>query len=396
MLKFSIIFTLLPLPLGYYIYRRFFKKAPFSKRTRIVGAIVIAGAILLVIGSRFIRRDPTIEMRDPVIQAFYWASGVTMGALAFIILYSAFLDLPQTAYKWLKGAWRFVARRSSPDFNKGRREFLSSSSRTGVLLAAGVSTGLGVQEALGGPYVKEVQVPVKDLPNGLDGFKIVQISDLHVGPMIDRDYVLRVSAMANALRPDLIALTGDFVDGSPEQLRVDAEPLATLQAKHGVFYCTGNHEFFSGVEDWVKEFRAMGFNVLENEHRVLDVNGAKLLVAGVHDYSASRRGKGYVSSPTDALKGAPAADFKMLLAHQPRSCFEAADAGFDLQLSGHTHAGQFFPFSLIVHFAHPYVKGLNRHADKMWVYVNQATGYWGPPIRFGVPAEVTLLVLRRG
>jgi predicted MPP superfamily phosphohydrolase len=169
--------------------------------------------------------------------------------------------------------------------------------------------------------------------------------------------------------------------------------LQGLKHRHGIYFITGNHEYYSGAEAWIAENRRLGFEPLLNEHRVLKIGDASLVLAGVTDHSDSRFTSVNTSDPMKAMAGAPRdAGAKILLAHQPRSCFKAGEAGFDLQISGHTHAGQTFPGSLIVPFAHPYYKGLNRHG-KMWVYVNRGTGYWGPPLRLGVPSEITLLTL---
>jgi predicted MPP superfamily phosphohydrolase len=187
-------------------------------------------------------------------------------------------------------------------------------------------------------------------------------------------------------------LTGDLVDGSVDQLGYDVAPLAQVQSRSGNFFVTGNHEYYSGVIEWVEEVRRLGFTVLLNEHQVIARGKANLLLAGVTDYRGGNFLTSHRSDPQKALEGAPAADVKILLAHQPKNIFAAARAGYDLQISGHTHGGQFFPWNLLVGFAQPYVYGLHTHENTQ-IYVSRGTGYWGPPVRVGSPSEITLIAL---
>jgi predicted MPP superfamily phosphohydrolase len=239
------------------------------------------------------------------------------------------------------------------------------------------------------PAVLSVDIPVTGLPDALNGFSIAQISDVHVGPTIKRGFVAGIVGRVNALNVDLIAVTGDLVDGSVQQLSHHTAPLAGLVARHGAFFVTGNHEYYSGERDWTQEIRRLGLRVLKNEHVVLNHDEASLVVAGVTDYSAHRFDPAQQSDPAAALRGAPSdAGVKILLAHQPSSANAAANAGFDVQLSGHTHGGQFWPWNLFVRFFQPFTGGLHR-LKNLWVYVSRGTGYWGPPNRFGVPSEIT-------
>ncbi|HZM43377.1 MAG TPA: metallophosphoesterase [Burkholderiales bacterium] len=241
--------------------------------------------------------------------------------------------------------------------------------------------------------IRRVDIPIAGLPAALNGFSIAQISDLHVGPTIKRDYLDRVVDAVNGLGADMIAVTGDLVDGSVRDLARHTEPLAKLTARHGAFFVTGNHEYYSGVDAWVMELRRLGLAVLMNEHVVLSHEGASVVVAGVTDYSAGYFDPAQHSDPARAITGAPIdAGFRLLLAHQPRSAFAAAPAGFDLQLSGHTHGGQLFPWNFVVRLFHPFTAGLHR-VGGLWIYVSRGTGYWGPPQRLGAPSEITYLRL---
>lgn len=263
-----------------------------------------------------------------------------------------------------------------------------------VPLLAGAASLLGFFNARRPARLVEVAVPIAGLPPAFDGFSIVQLSDIHVGPTSRRGHLAAVVDHVNTLRPDLVAITGDLVDGSVAELAVHTEALARLAAPHGVFFVTGNHEYYSGAAAWVRELRRLGVIVLENEHRVLARGDAALIVAGVTDFGAHLFDPERRSDPARSLTGAPAAAVKILLAHQPRSAPAAAAAGFDLQLSGHTHGGQFFPWNFFVRLQQPYTAGLHR-LDGLWIYISRGTGYWGPPKRLGAPSEITRLRLFR-
>jgi predicted MPP superfamily phosphohydrolase len=239
-----------------------------------------------------------------------------------------------------------------------------------------------------------VDIPIADLPAALHGFTIVQISDIHVGPTIKRAYMHRIVEAVNRLGADMVAVTGDLVDGSVHELAAHVAPLAALASRHGTFFVTGNHEYYSGANAWVIELRRIGVQVLLNEHVLLQHDTATLLVAGVTDYGAHHFDPAHRSDPKQALHGAPtdAALVKVLLAHQPRSAPAASAAGFDLQLSGHTHGGQFMPWNWLVRLQQPFTAGLHR-LQRLWVYTSRGTGYWGPPKRFGAPSEITHLRL---
>ena len=254
-------------------------------------------------------------------------------------------------------------------------------------------TLMGLAGARRRARIVSVEVPLENLPPELQGFSIAQISDVHVGSQIKQKYVDAIVDAVNGLDADLIAVTGDLVDGSVRDLSRHVAPLGRLSARYGTYLVTGNHEYYSGEPAWTAEFRRLGLHVLLNEHVVVRHKGAPLVVAGVTDYSAHHFNPEQRSDPVAALWGAPAdAAAKILLAHQPRSAAAAASAGFDLQLSGHTHGGQFWPWNLFVRFQQPFTAGLHR-LNRLWVYISRGTGYWGPPNRFGAPSEITLLKL---
>ncbi len=261
-----------------------------------------------------------------------------------------------------------------------------------VPIVAAVITLWGFVNARRTAGIVRIDVPVVDLPSALHGFTMAQISDVHVGPTIKRPYLEAIVEAVNALGADLVAVTGDLVDGSVRDLAEHVAPLAGLRSREGTFFVTGNHEYYSGAAAWVAELRRIGVTALMNEHVVVRRGEASIVIAGVTDYSAGHFDPAQASDPRAALAGSPQAAVRVLLAHQPRSAEAAEAAGFDLQLSGHTHGGQFLPWNFLVRLQQPFTAGLKRWR-RMWVYTSRGTGYWGPPKRFGAPSEITLLRL---
>jgi predicted MPP superfamily phosphohydrolase len=267
-----------------------------------------------------------------------------------------------------------------------------------AILAVGLATFatlVGFLNARRVARVVDVEIPLRDLPEVFSGFTIAQISDLHVGPTIKRRYVAGVVDRVNALNADLVAVTGDLVDGRVSDLSGDTAPLGRLTARHGAYFVTGNHEYYAGEREWTAELKRLGLRVLMNEHIVIERGEARIVLAGVADFGAHHFNPQQRSDPAEALRNAPVdAPVRILLAHQPRSAFAAVEAGFDVQLSGHTHGGQFWPWNHFVPLQQPFTAGLHR-LRQLWVYVSRGTGYWGPPKRFGSPSEITRLRLVR-
>ena len=254
--------------------------------------------------------------------------------------------------------------------------------------------GWALRSALAGPRTEAVTVHLRRYPAGLPPMRVVQISDLHVAMLLRRPYVERMVQQVMQLRPDLIVLTGDLIDGHPADLAADVAPLARLQAPYGVFGITGNHEYYSGASRWMQVFAELGIKPLRNARVEIGKPGASIDLAGVDD-PAGRAVAGDGGTDFDrALAGRDPARELLLLAHQPKLAELAASYGVGLMLSGHTHGGQIFPFGALVRLAQPYLSGLHRLGD-MQIYVNRGTGYWGPPLRLLAPAEITLLTLCR-
>jgi predicted MPP superfamily phosphohydrolase len=320
------------------------------------------------------------ESRSRADELLHAASYLAMGWLNFVVL----LALVRDALLWLSAV-------AAPTWHA----ILRAAGASAVFWGAAAALLIGALAALRGPHVRRVDIPLDDLPTEWEGLRIVQISDLHVGPTIGAAYVRRVVEMSNALDPDLVALTGDIVDGPVARLADAVAPLSGLVSREGVFLVLGNHDYYSGAGPWVTHFESLGLQVLRNEHRLLTRGNARLVVGGVVDPAA------YLDTPPQSpqpmLAAAPGvgAAVRLLLSHHPKLAPQAEQAGFDLQLSGHTHAGQFFPWTLAVRLVHaPHIAGLSR-CGRLWVYVSAGTGTWGPPVRLGTRPELTLLRLVR-
>jgi len=274
-----------------------------------------------------------------------------------------------------------------------RRLFITNMINAGIVVSSGALTWAGLVTAKKPPATLTVTVPIHGLPEQLDGFTVAHITDTHISPTIGGKYLGEIVDRVNRLEPDMISFTGDLVDGLVEEMKDDVAHIARLRARHGVFFVTGNHEYYWDLDGWLDEIRRHGLTILNNESVVIDHDGAKALVAGVTDYSAGNHVPSHVSDPARAVSGAPDCDVRIMLAHQPKSAPAVAKTGVDLQLSGHTHGGQFFPWNLIVPYFHPVKPGLQRYKS-MWVYTSRGSGHWGPPLRLGSPPEITRLVLR--
>ena len=271
---------------------------------------------------------------------------------------------------------------------------LNASIDLATFVLALVLVSYGYYQARRTPAIRRVDVPIANLPPALVGLRIVQISDLHIGPTIKAPFVERVVARVNELQPDLIAFTGDLAAGPVDRLAPHTAALAELTAPLGVYFCTGNHEYYSGVESWTEQARRLGFDVLINELRQINYDGGRIALAGTTDFSAGELVPDHASDPAKALAASDGADVRILLAHQPRSIEAASQADCHLQLSGHTHGGQFVPWKYAIPLQQPYVAGLHKFRDT-WIYVHRGTGYWGPPLRLGAPSEIALLTLSR-
>jgi predicted MPP superfamily phosphohydrolase len=363
---------------------------PVWANRMIVGGVVLL-AVLPLLGFFARRLGPA----GADLSVLSWIGYTLMGLSTLVIAFTLMVELIRLlARGWL--AVRRKLRRDPPveaPMSPQRRAFFADVVNYGIVGGAAGLTGIGLAEARRVPRVVEVDVPVAGLHPDLDGLRIIQLSDVHVGPTIRGTWLDQVVEVVNGLDADLVALTGDFVDGFVDDLVPEMAALGRIQAKHGSFFVTGNHEYYWDGPAWCRAIAGLGPRPLVNEHVVIERGEGRMLVAGVADLHADRYVAEHASDPAKAREGAPEVDFSVLLAHQPRSVFAAAQAGYDLQLSGHTHAGQYFPMSVLIHLMQPYVSGLNQH-EGMQIYVSRGTGYWGPPNRAGSPSEITALTLR--
>ena len=270
-----------------------------------------------------------------------------------------------------------------------------------------VLVAYGVFEARRVPRVKEVEVRLTGLGAALDGLRVAVLTDTHYGPIDRSRWSARVVERVNGARPDVVVHTGDLADGSVERRGGQVAPLGDVRAPLGRYYITGNHEYYAGALEWVMQMRALGWDPLVNRHRVIERGGDRLVLAGIDDPTGVGQkldgvdgidgvGRGGGPDLTAALAGADPALPVVLLAHQPGQVPAAVVAGVDLQISGHTHGGQIWPFHYLVLTDQPVLAGLSRHGERTQLYTSRGTGFWGPPIRIFAPSEITVLTLRPG
>jgi len=327
-----------------------------------------------------------------------WIGFSWLGFMSIIFLLILFRDIGWGVGAGINKTYQFFNKNypntetMEEPVDQQRRQFIIQSINLGIVGLAVAGTGYGFWEARRKSEIVNIDVPLRNLPDEFDGFRIVQFSDLHVGPTIKNSFVKTVTRQIQELKGDMIVFTGDLVDGTVENLNADVEPLGDLQAPFGKFFVTGNHEYYSGVLPWCDKARQLGFDVLNNENRIIQKGNDKIVLAGVTDVSGGGFIPEHKSDPEKAIQGIKNDSLKILLAHQPRSITEAAKVGYHLQLSGHTHGGQLIPWQFLTRLAQPYMSGLHKH-DNTWIYVNQGTGYWGPPLRIGARSEITVLRL---
>ncbi len=365
---FSVVATLVGLVHGYFFQRLILAPA-LGERFEALGAMLcIALAMLIPLGTLAARTLP------PVV-------GKPIGQVAYVWLGTTWLLLSALAVSEL-ARLALHAHLREPSLSRGIAVIVAG---IGI-----VGTVAGLISALGAVDVRHVRVKLQRLPEELAGYRMVQLSDLHIGPTLGRDWVLRLVERVNELQPHAVVITGDLVDGSVERLREHVAPLADLRARDGVFFVTGNHEYYAGADAWLRELETLGVRPLRNELVPLGQDGKTFDLAGVDDWQAF--GQGHGPDLARALENRDDSRALVLLAHQPRQIHEAERRGVDLMLSGHTHGGQIVPWNFMVRFQQPYIAGLAKHGNAQ-IYVSRGTGFWGPPMRVLAPAEITLLEL---
>jgi predicted MPP superfamily phosphohydrolase len=353
--------------------------------------LLLGAGLLIPLGLFAARMAGRSWVRVVPTAAFVW-----MGVAFLLFATLLAVDLVR-AGAWL-GSWAADWFRSIPGSpaDPARRQFMARAVAGGAVLAAGGAGLVAFRSATGPAQIEEVPIRLAALPPTLSGFTIAQITDLHVGPTIREREVRRVVEQTNALQPDLIAITGDLMDGTPRELGHIIAELAKLRARHGVVFVTGNHEYYSGVDAWLELLPKLGIRPLRNQQLAIGDGGGHFTLAGVDDWSSAQFGGGHGMDLRAAVAGHDGQRPLVLLAHQPRDFQSSVRAGVDLQLSGHTHGGQLFPFNFAVGAAFPWVKGLYRETvdgRSGQIYVSRGTGYWGPPMRLGAPPEISKLIL---
>jgi uncharacterized protein len=379
----------------WYVGRRIIKAAKLQRGRAKIAWAVVAGLFLVPQVPFFLFLN---KVQNLWVDALSWVGYVVLGFFSLTFTFVILRDVAMLARRGWDKIRCLLARkqqsRTNSTIDNERRRFLVHSTNVGIIALATVAGGYGLSESRRRATIEQIHVPIKHLPPEFDGFRIVQFTDLHVGPTIKRKFVERVVEQVLELKADLIVFTGDLVDGSVSWLQDEVAPLRELFAPYGKMFVTGNHEYYSGADAWVKEAGRLGFDVLLNEHRIMQRGNGRIVLAGVTDFSGGDFIRSHRSDPAVALANAPEAFVRILLAHQPRSVFLSEKSGVDLQVSGHTHGGQFFPWNHLATLNQPYVKGLHKHS-KTWIYVSRGTGYWGPPLRLGVPPEITVIRLTK-
>lgn len=366
----------------WYIYQRLIVEPGIGQPWRGLATVALA-----LLGLSWFAQ-PVIAERVPAARQriVAWPAAIWMG-LAWLLVVG--LLVTDTLW-WLAGSATLAATGETIDGTGAAQVRAVAVSGLAALLG-----GIGLITAMRPPILQRVEIRLARWPQALDGFRIVQISDIHFGPLLDHRFAEELARRCNELMPDLIAVTGDLVDGPVRYVGPDVAPLAQLRARHGVFFITGNHDYFSNADAWVDFARGLGMTVLRNQHVRIDVGDAGFDLAGVDDANGARvAGQGGCDIPA-ALAGRDPERPVVLLAHDPLAFPTAAKHGVDLQLSGHTHGGQIWPFMYFVRLATPYVAGLHRRGQAQ-IYVSRGTGFWGPCMRLRAPAEITELRLRSG
>ncbi|MDB4961240.1 MAG: metallophosphoesterase [Myxococcales bacterium] len=370
--------------LVFYVWHRLVVRTGLRGRARIAATLAVIAVILPM--AWVMATGPGGAPK--VTGAFAWPA--FLGWALFALTFAALLvtDLV-TLVIWLG---RKALRR--PPMDPSRRQALARLTGGALTVAVIGHVGYGVTRVLADAEIVDVPVTLARLPRALDGFTIVQLTDIHVGGTIGAEFIEDLVERTNAIGADMIVLTGDFVDGSVDELREGVAPFAKLRAPHGVFFVTGNHEYYSGADAWIAHFTSLGVRVLRNERVAITRGGGTFDLAGIDDYGGRSFLPGHGPDLGRALAGRDPARAVVLLAHQPRQVHAAAKQDVDLQLSGHTHGGQVWPWHYLVSLQQGGLVAGRYQIGGTQLYVSRGAGYWGPPVRVGAPAEITRVILR--
>ncbi|WP_236594432.1 metallophosphoesterase [Saccharothrix sp. 6-C] len=398
---FFVLFAVVMGAAHYYIWKRAVRATTRPGRGRRIGTWVVLFLYLLVMSALAVSRLG----ESGFVAAVAWPGFIWLAGAFYFSLVLGVLEIPRLVLNRAARAHEAPVPVGAPTAeveqpgaalegqpaDPGRRLFIARS----LAVAGGVATagvvGFGTTQALGDPVVKRVPVTLGKLDQRLSGYRIAVVSDIHLGPLLGRGHTERIVRMINEQRVDLVAIVGDLVDGTVAALGEAAAPLGDLVSTHGSFFVTGNHEYYSGVEPWVAELERLGVNPLRNERLRIERAGASFDLAGVNDVT----GETFEDGPdyARALDGRDTSTPVVLMAHQPVAVRESAKHGVDLQLSGHTHGGQMWPFHLAVGLQQPVRSGLET-VDGTQVYTSNGAGFWGPPVRVGAAPDISVVELR--
>jgi predicted MPP superfamily phosphohydrolase len=362
----TIFFTVMAL-FTLYISKRFIKKLHFQKKYKTYINVFLVINLLGVLGYMFARYNPSIPN---------WAYFLLSLPIGIIFL----LFIATLAFEILS------ALLNKTKMDENRRGFFKKSLD---ITALSMATAVNAKAMYNARHVEleELDVKIKKLKQP---YKIAQLSDIHIGGLIDKEFISQIVKRVNALNPDVVVITGDLVDTNIKYAKEALDELKNLQSTYGTYFIVGNHEYFHGVKSIIDYVNSLGIKTLENENVYIGPKDKGFNLAGVYDIMGYRA-NAYMPDLQKALdkkQNSPT----VLLAHQPKYIEEIKDV--DLVLSGHTHGGQIFPFNFLVKLQQPYIKGLHQHTDDLQIYVNKGTGFWGPPMRLGASSEITFLTLR--
>jgi uncharacterized protein len=368
-----------------YVWKRLIKDTTTGRARRALSAVLVA-LLVLLIGTLLLPR--VLGWRES--SWFAWPGYVWFGVIAYLFLTLLALEPARLALR------RWVKRdpQDTPEAEPtalSRRVFLARASAVAAGAASVGLVGAGMASALGPPDLLRIPVRLRRLDPAFDGFRIAVVSDIHLGPLAGRAHTERIVSLINETEPDLVAIVGDLVDGTVAELGSAAQPLRDLVSSDGAFFVTGNHEYF--VDDtgsWLRELERLGVQPLRNENTAIRRGAAAFDLVGVNDVAGKQK-----SDPPDfdrALSGVDRSRPTILLAHQPVQVAQAAARNVDLQLSGHTHGGQMWPFHYIVDAVQPSLAGLST-VEGTQLYVTRGAGFWGPPVRVGAPPDITVVAL---
>jgi uncharacterized protein len=402
---FGVVISALVALMHWYLWKRLVKDVTRRGWVRRAGSLAFVVLFLLVFATLTLGRGLSPE----VARWFTWPGYIWFALAVYLFLVTVVLELPRLALRgWLRRRPLEATATTDaappvtppapepsakPEVNQSRRLFLARSTAVVAGAASASLVGVGMGNALGPPDLLRVPVPLRRLDPAMSGFRIAVVSDIHLSSLLGRSHTERIVRMINETEPDLVAIVGDLADGTPEDLGSAAAPLADLAPREGSFFVTGNHEYFADPEAWIRELDRFGVHTLRNERTTITRGGAALDLAGVTDVTGANQGD--APDYDRALAGRTSNGPVVLMAHQPVQVEEATARGVDLQLSGHTHGGQMYPFHHIVSLVQPGLAGLSR-VDDTWLYVSRGAGFWGPPVRVGAPPDISIMELRPG